>query len=59
MVNEIPIFITCAVCKRAKPKKKVTHDAVVDEEKVRICGQCLRVHAKSLSSKDKRQLLQE
>lgn len=59
MVNEIPIFITCAVCKRAKPKNKVTHDAHVDGKKVRICGQCQRIYTKSLGSKSKRQLLQE
>lgn len=55
MVNEIPSFRTCPICKCAKLKDEVRYDAILDGEKVKICGDCYKEHGAGF----KRQLLQE
>ena len=57
MVDEIPKFKTCPICKHAQSASRVIYDAFLDGRKVKICERCYRGrHARTAQTNRQRLL---
>ncbi len=58
MVDEIPKFKTCPICKYVQPASTVVYDALLDKKKVKICERCYRKHYADALETNRRRLLE-
>ena len=58
MVDEIPKFKTCPICKHAQPADMVVYNAFLDGRKVVICERCYRRRYARTAQTNRQRLLE-